>query len=162
MRSPKLWIGLSLVALGYVFINLLFVNAVTIIHHVTFEVTVHDAASGEPIPAAQVAVLWNPEKTYRSKRELGLTDPRGLVTRELVIQEQPPWAFPKAGVFKFRRMYLQVEAQGYRPELISVAAASPAVPFAGRRMATVSVALKLRPTRPLHRARTRNSKCQTC
>jgi len=142
MRSRRIWIVLAIVALGYVLINLLFVNGVTIIHHVTFEAAVRDAVSGGPVPGALVAMVWKDENVYRSRRELGLTDSQGLLTHELVIQEQPPWAFPQTGVFKFRRMYLEVQASGYRPERISIAVACPEVPFAGRRIARVSIALK--------------------
>ena len=142
MRSRRLWFILLVIGGGYVVLNLLFVNAVTIVHHVTFEIAVRSAATGQPIPAAQVAMVWKDQTQYQAKREFGVTDRRGILTHELVIQEQPPWIFPKAGVFKFRRMYLQVQAPGYRSETVSVARECPSVRFSGPRLSKLSIALK--------------------
>lgn len=139
-NRKTLLVVVSLLAV-YVCLNLLFVSAVTIIHGVTFRVVVKNAVDHRPVAGARATIAWNDGRSLHSGRFLGLTSSSGSVSKRVVFQEQPDWAFPQLGTFQFRNMFLLVEAPGYVPEITAVANACPSVTY-HRAVASMDIALK--------------------
>lgn len=116
--------------LAYVGLNLLYINFATIIHRVSFQVIVVDAATGDPVPAADVG--WhcmNPHGGQTWVREIGKTDMDGRLGFEEVIQQQPRWLWPIVGEFRFHPLTLRITAPEYVEQLVPLGEAMPDVPL---------------------------------
>ena len=113
----------------YVGLNLLVINFVPLLHHFSFHVVVVDGATATPVSGATVG--WhhtNARSGHQWVTPIGATDGNGELTFEKMIQEQPLWAWPAIGVFRFGLIF-HVAAPGYEEQRVRLWEALPRVPY---------------------------------
>lgn len=111
----------------YVGINIAMVNLVPLLQHVVLHVEVVAGESSEPVAGATVG--WAAIPPHLAPRSLGKTGPLGSLEITDTFQENPCWVLPRIGTFKFRNRILEVGADGFRTETISLADALPSLPY---------------------------------
>lgn len=126
----KRWIAVAALLAMYVAVNLYVVVFVTIIHHVLFTLTVTDEV-GKPIANAVVRSVWHSEWDQRDhdQRQLGVADRLGVVRGNIVVQEQPDWAFPQMGRFRTPALFFEVSAPGRRVQRVRAFQLCPNVKY---------------------------------
>ncbi len=126
-RLAAVAVGTAMGCFGtYVFANLLVVNLVPCLHTVTLTINVVDRETSAPIPGATVE--WA-RASYTASERIGLTGSGGELQFSETVQENPWWAWPKVGSFRFVNRVLRVQAPSFQTQEVRLSEALPDLPY---------------------------------
>ena len=114
---------------------------VPLLHPLHLTIKVLEDNSTHPVPDTEIAwVRTNPTTGFQWTERIGVTDETGTRSVSIVVQEQPFWAYPPIGQFKFSNLTLQISKQGYEVHAVNLSDVAGAVPYWRK---AVSVTLRL-------------------
>jgi hypothetical protein len=114
MKKLRLLQLLSALTASYILINWVTIKFVPIVHRIKLDFSVYDPDLDIPVSGVNIAWIHiNPTSKYEWTTPAGLTDDKGRFSCNLMIQEQPSWAYPTIGSFRFHNKTLELTKHGH-------------------------------------------------